>query len=95
MYYFDSLGPGVSIEVFCYKITFKFQDKILSLLGSLHSYHETFFPVLRCLHILVGKLPKQPLGKQVSQGEFIDRGKKIYMYNKIAFMMQSLIFPNK
>ena len=51
--------------IMCWLI-FTFQDRIVKLLGDLHSYHKSFFPVMRCLHILVAKLPKQPLGKQVS-----------------------------
>lgn len=43
------------------------KNEIFKLLTDLHSYHESFFPVLRCLHTLVTKLPKQPLGKQLRE----------------------------
>ncbi|KAK3583931.1 hypothetical protein CHS0354_033717 [Potamilus streckersoni] len=40
------------------------KEAIVDLLKRMHSYHMNLFPVLRCLHKLVCKLPKHPLGKQ-------------------------------
>lgn len=47
-------------------------DKLLKeevgiLLQEMHSYHKNFFPILTCLHTLVRKLPKYPLGKQLRE----------------------------
>ncbi|KAL3882398.1 hypothetical protein ACJMK2_028742 [Sinanodonta woodiana] len=40
------------------------KEAIVDLLEKMHTYHMTLFPVLQCLHKLVCKLPKHPLGKQ-------------------------------
>ncbi|XP_068087230.1 origin recognition complex subunit 3 [Hyperolius riggenbachi] len=36
-------------------------------LENLHSYHENYVPVLRCLHLFTCSLPKYPLGKQIRE----------------------------
>ncbi|XP_072264722.1 origin recognition complex subunit 3 [Pyxicephalus adspersus] len=38
-----------------------------TFLENLHSYHENFIPVLRCLHQFTCILPKYPLGKQIRE----------------------------
>lgn len=43
------------------------KKKIKGLISKIYKYHELFFPVLKCLHILVAKLPKHPLGKQLRE----------------------------
>ncbi|KAL5011062.1 hypothetical protein ScPMuIL_013367 [Solemya velum] len=43
------------------------KNRILQLLQEIHHYHKNFFPVLKCLHILVCKLPTYPLGKQMRE----------------------------
>ncbi|XP_029656377.1 origin recognition complex subunit 3 isoform X1 [Octopus sinensis] len=40
------------------------KEELAKLLEDFHLYHKNFFIMLNCLHILVGKLPKYPLGKQ-------------------------------
>lgn len=40
---------------------------IEKFMSQINKYHELFFPVLRCLHCLVSKLPKHPLGKQLRE----------------------------
>ncbi|XP_054840607.1 origin recognition complex subunit 3 isoform X2 [Eublepharis macularius] len=37
------------------------------LLQDLHTYHENYFPVLRCLHAFTSSLPNYPLGKQIRE----------------------------
>ncbi|XP_033741801.1 origin recognition complex subunit 3-like [Pecten maximus] len=41
--------------------------EVLKLLTRIHTFREEFYPMLRCLHTLVSKLPKQPLGKQLRE----------------------------
>ncbi|KAJ8314839.1 hypothetical protein KUTeg_006989 [Tegillarca granosa] len=41
------------------------KKETIKLLSDLHQYHTLFYPVLECLHTLVCKLPKHPLGKQL------------------------------
>ncbi|OWF47585.1 origin recognition complex subunit 3-like [Mizuhopecten yessoensis] len=41
--------------------------EVLKLVTEIHTYREEFYPILRCLHTLVSKLPKQPLGKQLRE----------------------------
>lgn len=36
-------------------------------ISDIYKYHISFFPVLKCLHSLVAKLPKHPLGKQLRE----------------------------
>ncbi|XP_060081142.1 origin recognition complex subunit 3-like [Ylistrum balloti] len=43
------------------------KSEVLKLLTRIHTYREEFYPMLRCLHTLVSKLPKQPLGKQLRE----------------------------
>ncbi|XP_063168352.1 origin recognition complex subunit 3 [Candoia aspera] len=38
-----------------------------ALLKDLSSYHENYFPILRCLHAFTSSLPKYPLGKQIRE----------------------------
>ncbi|KAM4772025.1 origin recognition complex subunit 3 [Rhinophrynus dorsalis] len=38
-----------------------------TFLEDLHSYHENYIPVLRCLHYFTSSLPKYPLGKQIRE----------------------------
>ncbi|XP_070698589.1 origin recognition complex subunit 3 isoform X2 [Pempheris klunzingeri] len=37
------------------------------LIKNLHKYHKNYYPVLRCLHVLMSSLPRYPLGKQVRE----------------------------
>lgn len=41
------------------------QSEFVVLLRRIHTYHSHLYPVLKCLHIMVSKIPKHPLGKQV------------------------------
>ncbi|XP_045195815.2 origin recognition complex subunit 3-like [Mercenaria mercenaria] len=43
------------------------KERIIHLIQGIHEYHTDFFPMLKCLHALVGKLPGYPLGKQVRE----------------------------
>ncbi|XP_062428762.1 origin recognition complex subunit 3 isoform X2 [Rhea pennata] len=43
------------------------KEVIQKLLEDLHVYHETYVPVLRCLHVFTSSLPKYPLGKQIRE----------------------------
>ncbi|XP_071506820.1 origin recognition complex subunit 3-like [Diadema antillarum] len=46
----------------------KHMKKVLQeLLKKLSDYHKTFYPTLRCLHILSESLPYHPLGKQMRE----------------------------
>ncbi|XP_060580471.1 origin recognition complex subunit 3-like [Ruditapes philippinarum] len=45
----------------------KSQDRIVELIHAIHDYQTDFFPILKCLHTLVCKLPGYPLGKQVRE----------------------------
>ncbi|XP_061479271.1 origin recognition complex subunit 3 isoform X2 [Rhineura floridana] len=38
-----------------------------ALLQDLDTYHENYFPILRCLHAFTSSLPKYPLGKQITE----------------------------
>ncbi|GAB1610878.1 origin recognition complex subunit 3-like isoform X1 [Argonauta hians] len=40
------------------------KDELVTLLEGFDLYQKNFFVMFNCLHILVGKLPKYPLGKQ-------------------------------
>lgn len=56
------------------------QERVIELVRSIHQFHKDFFPMLRCLHAFVGKLPGYPLGKQVSflSGKFQLSNRKGY-----------------
>ncbi|XP_060608989.2 origin recognition complex subunit 3 [Anolis sagrei] len=43
------------------------KETVHALLQNLHTYHENYFPVLRCLHAFTSSLPKYPLGKQIRE----------------------------
>ncbi|XP_062836923.1 origin recognition complex subunit 3 isoform X1 [Anolis carolinensis] len=43
------------------------KETVYALLQDLHTYHENYFPVLRCLHAFTSSLPKYPLGKQIRE----------------------------
>ncbi|XP_048769163.2 uncharacterized protein LOC125675482 [Ostrea edulis] len=43
------------------------KSEFVVLLGRIHRYHSLLYPVLKCLHIMVSKIPKYPLGKQVRE----------------------------
>ncbi|XP_053566504.1 origin recognition complex subunit 3 isoform X2 [Bombina bombina] len=43
------------------------KEMALTFIEDLHSYHENFTPVLRCLHYFTSILPKYPLGKQIRE----------------------------
>ncbi|XP_041352594.1 origin recognition complex subunit 3-like [Gigantopelta aegis] len=43
------------------------KKEAVDLFSKLHKYHRIFFPMLRCLHVLVANLPKHPLGKQLRE----------------------------
>ncbi|KAJ0055986.1 hypothetical protein NL108_017215 [Boleophthalmus pectinirostris] len=43
------------------------REECKKMIKSLHRYHKTFFPVLRCLHALTSTLPRFPLGKQIRE----------------------------
>ncbi len=47
------------------KIEFVFKAKVKDLLCDLETYHQTFFPLLRCLHHITHNLPEAPLGRKV------------------------------
>ena len=42
------------------------QKQLAVFLKHFHSYHESYFQVLRSLHAMTSSLPQYPLGKQVS-----------------------------
>lgn len=43
------------------------KKEIEKLLRDIYKYHDVLFPVLRCLHCMVAKLPRHPLGKQLRE----------------------------
>ncbi|KAM9003259.1 origin recognition complex subunit 3 isoform X2 [Sarcophilus harrisii] len=43
------------------------KEETLRFLEDLHSYHENFFLVLKCLHAFTSSLPKYPLGRQIRE----------------------------
>ncbi|XP_048350672.1 origin recognition complex subunit 3 isoform X2 [Sphaerodactylus townsendi] len=43
------------------------KEEMQALLQNLHTYHENFFPILRCLHAFTTSLPNYPLGKQIRE----------------------------
>nr|XP_056712124.1 origin recognition complex subunit 3 isoform X2 [Euleptes europaea] len=43
------------------------KEETQALLQNLHTYHENYFPILRCLHAFTSSLPKYPLGKQIRE----------------------------
>ncbi|XP_014434175.2 origin recognition complex subunit 3 isoform X3 [Pelodiscus sinensis] len=49
-----------------------------TLLEDLNSYHENYFPVLRCLHVFTSSLPKYPLGKQIRELHCACLGKRVW-----------------
>ncbi|ESO93276.1 hypothetical protein LOTGIDRAFT_232717 [Lottia gigantea] len=53
------------------KVTFKdnksMKTKVTELLQGLHDYHKSFFPLMNLLHVLVCRLPRHPLGKQLRE----------------------------
>ncbi|XP_020645859.1 origin recognition complex subunit 3 isoform X1 [Pogona vitticeps] len=40
---------------------------VQDLLQDLNTYHENYFPILRCLHAATSSIPKYPLGKQIRE----------------------------
>ncbi|KAK3089676.1 hypothetical protein FSP39_005541 [Pinctada imbricata] len=63
--YVESCEPEKQIELLTDEKSAK--AEITAQISELHQYHKLFFPVLRCLHVLVCKLPKHPLGKQLRE----------------------------
>ncbi|XP_077160919.1 origin recognition complex subunit 3 isoform X2 [Paroedura picta] len=43
------------------------KEEAQALLQNLHTYHENYFPILRCLHAFTSSLPNYPLGKQIRE----------------------------
>ncbi|XP_061176689.1 LOW QUALITY PROTEIN: uncharacterized protein LOC133185468 [Saccostrea echinata] len=43
------------------------KTEFAALLKRIHTYHSLLYPVLKCLHIMVSKIPKHPLGKQIRE----------------------------
>lgn len=43
------------------------KSEFVVLLRRIHTYHSHLYPVLKCLHIMVSKIPKHPLGKQLRE----------------------------
>ncbi|KAH3822930.1 origin recognition complex subunit 3-like isoform X2 [Dreissena polymorpha] len=43
------------------------KERVVRLIEDINEYHTNFFPILSCLHVLVGKLPGYPLGKQLRE----------------------------
>ncbi|XP_074846999.1 origin recognition complex subunit 3 isoform X2 [Carettochelys insculpta] len=59
-----------------------------TLLEDLHSYHENYFPVLRCLHVFTSSLPKYPLGKQIRELHCACLGKIVWETDEYASAVQ-------
>uniref|UniRef100_A0A8C5QVI8 Origin recognition complex subunit 3 n=1 Tax=Leptobrachium leishanense TaxID=445787 RepID=A0A8C5QVI8_9ANUR len=65
MSYVETQTPEAQVELLTSDTYLKEQTQ--NFLEALHSYHETFTPILRCLHHFTSILPKYPLGKQIRE----------------------------
>ncbi|KAF7246978.1 Origin recognition complex subunit 3 [Varanus komodoensis] len=59
-----------------------------ALLQDLHTYHENFYPVLKCLHAVTSSLPKYPLGKQIRELYCACLEKKVWETEEYESAMQ-------
>ncbi|CAH2249401.1 origin recognition complex subunit 3 isoform X1 [Pelobates cultripes] len=65
MSYVETQTPDVQVKLLTSDSYLKAQTG--KFIENLHSYHETFTPVLRCLHNFTSILPKYPMGKQIRE----------------------------
>ncbi|XP_040206014.1 origin recognition complex subunit 3 [Rana temporaria] len=65
MSYVENQTPEIQVKLLTEDSYLK--EITQTFLENLHSYHENFIPVLRCLHQFTCILPKYPLGKQIRE----------------------------
>ncbi|XP_073483011.1 origin recognition complex subunit 3 isoform X1 [Aquarana catesbeiana] len=65
MSYVENQTPEIQVKLLTKDSYLK--EITQTFLENLHSYHENFIPVLRCLHQFTCILPKYPLGKQIRE----------------------------
>ncbi|XP_075453961.1 origin recognition complex subunit 3 isoform X2 [Ascaphus truei] len=69
------------------------KERTQKFLEDLHSYHENYIPVLRCLHHFTSILPKYPLGKQIRELYCTCLEKKVWEsedYNSALLLLRML-----
>ncbi|XP_066468688.1 origin recognition complex subunit 3 isoform X2 [Tiliqua scincoides] len=64
------------------------KETVQELLQDLHSYHDNYFPILRCLHVLTLSLPKYPLGKQIRELHCACLEKKVWETEEYESVVQ-------
>ncbi|KAJ6665801.1 hypothetical protein lerEdw1_001273 [Lerista edwardsae] len=64
------------------------KETVQALLQDLHSYHDNYFPILRCLHAFTSSLPKYPLGKQIRELHCACLEKKVWETEEYESVLQ-------
>ncbi|KAG8444782.1 hypothetical protein GDO86_009813 [Hymenochirus boettgeri] len=65
MRYVESQTPENQVKLLTSDVFLK--ERTEEFIEMLHSYHENYIPILKCLHLFSSILPKYPIGKQVRE----------------------------